>query len=50
MKKWYGYEIHPSHERVVDVSDVSLTVDLVCDKCRKKDNNLEEPCIQDFQI
>lgn len=38
-----GYVIHPSHEPI-DVSDLSLTIDILCSHCKRKDEELEEIC------
>ena len=35
--------IHSSHS-VVDVSDLSLTIDLLCEHCDLRDEELERPC------
>lgn len=35
--------VHESHNPV-DVSDVSLSTDVVCSHCHRSDEELEEPC------
>lgn len=38
-----GYVIHESH-KPVDIADVSLVHDFVCEYCKKVDKELIEPC------
>lgn len=39
-----GVVVHPSHLKVLDVSDLTLYHDLMCDACLRTDEKLSEPC------
>lgn len=39
----YSYSIHHSH-KPIDMSDVSLIIDVMCDYCHKTDEKLTEAC------
>jgi hypothetical protein len=35
---------HPSHPDILDMSDLTMRFDLMCGRCHRKDEELEEPC------
>jgi hypothetical protein len=37
------YIFHKSHS-IIDMSDITITMDYMCRHCNKKDEELEEPC------
>jgi hypothetical protein len=47
MPELEPYKPHPSHE-VVDMSDITLTMDLMCVLCDRKDEELNSECPMAF--